>query len=128
MKRKIKKAIVEKEEQNSLQALQAAKAGYKEKGDVDCCNDWLAKELRGKFTDEDGFNTDAFIECLIANEVETEGKWAQNRNAGWKGRFRMNGRQKLEVMVAEHGFLAIHGKKIKVPPRMLGSLRKLHHD
>ena len=123
----------------SLSALQAAKPVYKERGDINNCGDWLANQLKDAFlttqmTDEgkiQSFDIDGFTGCLTANGVPIkEGRsflpFARRKTRGWQGRYRMNGRQKLEVMVAEKGFLKIDGKKVSVPHAALTELRMKH--
>lgn len=105
------------------------------------CADWLAQFLRDKFeiskprakTAEDGsiikelkplkvFDFDAFADFLVLNSVPLEGKWAdqyhKKASAGWQGRFRMNGRQKLEKRIAEEGHVlwVMNGKPRKIVP------------
>lgn len=69
------------------------------------CGDWLAEEIDGMFLaggpskKDMYFDYDAFASFLVVNEVQLTGKWAEirvTRTPGWQGRFRMNGRLKLE--------------------------------
>jgi hypothetical protein len=123
----------------SLEALQKAKPKYKARGDINNCGDWLALVLKDEFlseqeTDEGQkteFDVDGFTECLEANGVPVmKGRnylpFANRRSRGWQGRFRMNGRQKLEVVVAKQGFVKIGRDKIKAPRQALSVLRQKH--
>ena len=81
---------------------------YKERGNSRHCGDWLALSLDGSFDNGQGFDADAYAEFLTANGVELVGKWAAlptSGQAGWQGRYRMNGRQKLQRRVLETGQL-----------------------
>lgn len=78
-------------------------------GDPDTCGDWVAIMLRGKFVSGEGkFDHVAFASFLSANGVELTGKWSvlpSSGQRGWQGRYRMNGRQKLEVALLVSGQL-----------------------
>ncbi len=109
------------------------RAAYRERGNPNHCGDWLANELAGTFVGKDGkFSPDAFTDCLIANGVEMDGKWAKlptSGQSGWQGRYRMNGRQKLERKVLANGFLTIAGVDVQAPiewlDKMAGKLPKV---
>lgn len=92
---------------------------YKERGNPNHCGDWLAQELDGVFTGEGNkFDIVAFTKCLQDNGVEFSGKWAELPNSGqkgWQGRYRMNGRQKLERQVLSTGKLVIDGEAELAP-------------
>ena len=95
------------------------RARYKDGGKPENCGDWLAiklDEICGRpSTDTRGrkrriLDLSRFDEILDANGVERTGKWAKlpiSGQKGWQGRYRMNGRQKLEVIVAKKGFLRV---------------------
>ena len=95
------------------------RARYKNGGKAENCGDWLARkldEICGRpSTDTRGrkrrvLDLSRFDEILDANGVERTGKWAKlpiSGQKGWQGRYRMNGRQKLEVIVAKKGFLRV---------------------
>lgn len=109
------------------------KREYAERGNRNHCGDWLAKTLQGQFEIAvDGvlrFDADAFTDCLIANGVEMSGKWAalpQSGQKGWVGRYRMNGRQRLEFQVARNGVLQLRGDTVEVPADELAHLRGKH--
>ena len=109
------------------------KQAYAERGNRNHCGDWLAKTLDGQFDmSVDGvlrFDTDAFTTCLIENGVELVGKWAalpSSGQKGWVGRYRMNGRQRLEFQVAKNGVLTLRGDAIEVPAEDLEELRRKH--
>lgn len=97
---------------------------YKARGNPNHCGDWLANQLSGRFDTtiadgeraKKGFDTDAFTAFLVENEVPMEGKWADLPNSGqqgWVGRYRMNGRQKLETTVLQRGTLIVDGKPVQ---------------
>jgi hypothetical protein len=112
------------------------KRRYAEGGHPEHCGDWLAYQLEGVFqlppSTPNGnpvFDVDAFASCLVANGVELVGKWAAlptSGQAGWQGRYRMNGRQKLEQQVAASGELILDGATIPVDPDALEVLRTKH--
>lgn len=89
------------------------KAEYAARGNPNHCGDWLAKVLERFETGEKKnkrFDHEAFTELLVLNEVPMDGKWAglpQSGQKGWVGRYRMNGRQKLEQVVARKGTLRL---------------------
>ena len=69
--------------------------------------DWLAEKLAMDTLSSSGsLMIEAFESVLLNNNVSLSGKWVQARfsqSPGWQGRFRMNGRQVLEKMVAISG-------------------------
>lgn len=108
---------------------------YRARGNPDHCGDWLANMLEGQFTklnentQKPVFDDASFIEMLAENDVDMSGKWArlpESGGRGWQGRFRMNGRQKLELRVAHSGVLVLRGRKMKVPSGFLQQLRTRH--
>lgn len=123
------------------------KIEYAARGNAAHCGDWLAGWLDGKFssveviqtTNKKGetktkeverFNADEFLAFLTANGVELKGKWVDLPNSGqngWQGRFRMNGRQKLEVVVADAGYIVFDGKKLKADATWLKAMRAKHN-
>jgi hypothetical protein len=124
------------------------RALYKERGNPNHCGDWLAQQLDGRFQravevvkpQRDGseeveteirFDPESFIEFLRENEVDLTGRWAELPNVGtpgWQGRFRMNGRQRLEKIVAHRGNLVLDGKVIDLPQEELDRLRAKHPE
>lgn len=109
------------------------KLAYAERGDRNHCGDWLATTLKDQFqcviNDELRFDADAFEGCLLANGVELVGKWASlptSGQKGWEGRYRMNGRQKLEMKIAVSKELVMHGETIPVPEDVLAVLWAKH--
>lgn len=117
----------------SMRALALAKPNYKAKGDVNNCGDWLAKLLKDHFLEDEGkkkavFQMDDFIACLKANKVELSGRWVENQNPGWQGRFRMNGRQKLERVVAETSGIVIEGEFHRAPNSFIGEMKARHPE
>ena len=111
------------------------RAAYKERGDPNNCGDWLALQLKNRFTmivdSKETFDPEAFIAFLRENEVDITGKWAElptYNSPGWQGRFRMNGRQKLEKVVAHRGTIVIGGETHDVPAEELKRLRAKHPE
>ncbi len=114
------------------------KQRYADGGHPEHCGDWLAYQLEGAFAiagtsptgkKTEAFDTDAFSSCLTDNGIELVGKWAAlptSGQPGWQGRYRMNGRQKLERQVASCGELVLHGATIEVPADALDVLRAKH--
>lgn len=109
------------------------KEQYKERGNPNHCGDWIALQLDGRFvvqTDEgERFDVDKFTETLVLNGVDMTGKWAglpESGQKGWIGRYRMNGRQKLEVRVAITGTLRIGNDIYDVPDEVLEQLHEKH--
>lgn len=108
---------------------------YRERGNPSHCGDWIAKMLDDAFTvvrdSKIQFDHETFIEFLRANEVDMTGKWAQlptQNSPGWQGRFRMNGRQKLEKVVAHRGTMVMGGEAHEVPADDLERLRTKHPE
>lgn len=107
------------------------KEEYAERGNRNHCGDWLAGFLDGRFSDTEGrFNADEFAQFLQANGVDMGGKWAglpTSGQKGWVGRYRMNGRQKLEVRVAATGGVTLlDGTFMKAPLEYLEELIARH--
>lgn len=122
------------------------KAIYAERGNPNHCGDWLAGWLEGRLVREgfkdhvkkDGsmsqrkakyFDIHAFQALLDNNKVDMSGKWAQSRTKGWQGRFRMNGRQLLEIQIVATGGLLIdeEGNEVEVDEQWLASKTLQHH-
>ncbi len=107
------------------------KQEYKQRGNARNCGDWLAQQLAGKFDTAEGgkFDEPAFTQCLVDNGVSLTGRWAElpeSGQAGWVGRYRMNGRQQLEMRICESGYLLLPEGKVKVPREYLDHLHRLH--
>lgn len=109
------------------------KAEYAARGNRDHCGDWLAKFMDGKFQKvvdgEFRFDPDAFEAFLRENDVSLSGKWAALRYSearGSIGRWRMNGRQKLEKEIAISGLLVYKGEKVEIPAEALEEIRAKH--
>ena len=111
---------------------------YKEHGLHDNCGDWLAVTLDDLCTvvslDSKGrkrksMDLEKFDALLDVNGVERTGKWAElptSGQRGWRGRYRMNGRQKLEPIVAGNGYLweSYPGSKIVAPPEWCAMINR----
>lgn len=132
-----KEAEAEEEERvvSSISVLRRYREVYAERGNPNHCGDWIALQLEGQFVTSDPetgrpvFDHEAFAAMLIENGVDMSGKWADLPNSGtrgWQGRYRMNGRQKLEVVVAKRGTLLLNGEELVVPKDVLAELRKRH--
>lgn len=118
------------------------KAEYAARGDATGCGDWLHQTLKrytsqakvsgddGKVTTVNVFDEPGFTACLVANGIELKGKWAalpDSGQKGWQGRYRMNGRQKLELPVCRTGQLVLeNGTTVTVPAEDLYNLRARH--
>lgn len=109
---------------------QSYKDDYAARGDPRHCSDWLARELDGQFCDAaGGFDEPAFTRMLMDNGVALVGKWAElprKRTPGWQGRYRMNGRQKLEIRILQQGRLKLSGREITPGPNALRELQARH--
>ena len=85
----------------------AKRQEYRRKGNKDNCGDWLAEEMEDLFIGRSGrFDVHLFNDFLCKNGVEFTGKWTQmpdEAKPGWKGRYRMIGRQKLEQQILLRG-------------------------
>lgn len=105
------------EDKPSVVVPDAYKRAYAERGNRDHCGDWLALAMEDAFIGGDmKFDADAFTVCLVENETDMTGKWANlptSGQRGWKGRYRMNGRQKLELQLVRRGYITIDGKKLE---------------
>jgi len=72
------------------------------------CGDWLAEWLTTETASPDGCNFEDLEAIFSANGLDLTAKWAMAKETGsrgWKGRYRMNGRQVLEKAVAKAGFV-----------------------
>ena len=94
------------------------------------CGDWLAEILVGDTHGIDGFRVDDFTAILSANGVDMTTKWAQlpmSGQKGWIGRYRMNGRQVLEKIVAlRQTYIDAMGNEITPPTAWLLGMREKH--
>lgn len=111
---------------------EAYRSRYKAESTTGRCNgDWLAEQLAADTLDGEGrLNVEDFVAVLERNGVDMSGKWAQLRFTGargWQGRFRMNGRQILEKMVAKTGeYFGSVGPAIKPDASFLEEMRTKH--
>lgn len=103
---------------------------YKEKSsNGQTCGDWLAEFLVGQTHNAQGFNVEDFTAILNANGVDMTAKWAklpESGQPGWTGRYRMNGRQVLERLVAERGWINGMVDRFVVPEPDMAILRAKH--
>lgn len=94
------------------------------------CGDWLAEWLVNETHTLDGFNVDEFTGILHANEVDMTMPWAklpESGQKGWIGRYRMNGRQTLEKLVAYRGWVKdARGGTHSLPENALAILQTKH--
>ncbi len=103
---------------------------YKEKSsNGQTCGDWLAEFLVGQTHNAQGFNVEDFTYILNRNDVDMTAKWAklpESGQPGWIGRYRMNGRQVLERLVAERGWVNGIADRFIVPEADMAILRTKH--
>ena len=92
------------------------------------CGDWLAEWLADLTVGGDKkTDIDLVMDIFAANGLDMGAKWATSRGHGWKGRFRMNGRQVLEKQVAWNGYVVdAEGERHNVPKKDLKILRDKH--
>lgn len=92
--------------------------------------DWLAEQLTADTHGIEGFSVDDFAAVLVANSVDQSGAWArlpESGQRGWVGRWRMNGRQQLEKLVALRGvYYGPNGTEHKPDPSWLADTRLDH--
>lgn len=107
------------------------RARYKEaSSNGQTCGDWLAEFLVGQTHGIDGFRVTDFQDIIDQNGVDQTKAWAklpESGQKGWIGRWRMNGRQALEKLVAERGWVkGVAGEQYDVPADDLVVLRNKH--
>lgn len=92
--------------------------------------DWLAEQLAADTHGVEGFMVEDFAAVLVANSVDQSGAWArlpESGQKGWVGRWRMNGRQAIEKMVALRGvYMDPHGNEHQPDPKWLSDTRLRH--
>lgn len=93
--------------------------------------DWLAERLAtDTLNGEQKLIVDDFTSVLERNGVDLDGKWAQARFAlanGGSGRYRMNGRQKLEKQVAlNEVYIGPDGTEHKPEKKWLKAMQATH--
>ena len=126
--------LEDEEEETGSVVSHRYKEEYAARGNPDNCGDELAVLMDGMFVlrDENGnesFDPKAFLAFLQINNVDTSGKWANTDSTsnGWKGRLRMNGRQKLEQIVAETTIVVMpNGNEITVSADQIQVYRDRH--
>ena len=88
---------------------EAYRSRYREISTTGRCNgDELAEWLAGETIVMDKTNFDDLEAIFQANSLDLTAKWARAKeqgSRGWQGRYRMNGRQVLEKIVAKQGFV-----------------------
>jgi len=100
---------------------------YQIKSSTGCsCGDWLAEWLTLFLNGDGKLDVEAFMACLVENDVDTSRSWATSVSPGWQGRLRMSGRIQLEKLVAFRGHVIHDGKKVNVPAEDLAALRRKH--
>lgn len=94
------------------------------------CGDWLAEFLVLHTHGIDGFNVADFQAIIETNGLDQSRPWAklpESGQAGWIGRYRMNGRQALEKLVAQRGWVKdASGNQHDLPEADLAILRRKH--
>lgn len=94
------------------------------------CGDWLAEWLVDQTHSATGFMVADFTAILEANDMDLTSKWGQlpgSGQPGWIGRYRMNGRQCLEKMVALRGWVKdAQGYQTTLPTADLAILTSKH--
>lgn len=105
---------------------------YREVSTTKRCNgDWLAEwlaeqTLSGKLE----LQMETLEAIFSANGLDLTAPWAraaETQSRGWQGRYRMNGRQVLERVVALNGYVKdAAGEQVKVPAPDLAILRGKH--
>ena len=94
------------------------------------CGDWLAEWLVTQTHSLTGFMVEDFTAILRKNGVDLNSKWGrlpESGQKGWIGRYRMNGRQVLEKIVAKSGeVIDMTGNTEQVPAEFLATLRAKH--
>jgi len=95
------------------------------------CGDWLAEWLTDQtWSAVNGLMVEDFTAVLNANGVDMTRPWArlpESGQNGWRGRYRMNGRQSLEKHVALNGYVyTAQGEEVEVPSDALAVLRERH--
>ena len=94
------------------------------------CGDWLAEWLVAQTHNGQGFNVEDFTAILSNNDLDMTKGWALlplSGQKGWIGRYRMNGRQVLEKVVALRGWIKdLQGAQEDVPAEALKILREKH--
>lgn len=94
------------------------------------CGDWLAEQLANDTLRDGQFQVTDFEAVLNNNNVDQTGAWArlpQSGQKGWVGRWRMNGRQILEKIVALNGeYFDTVGGKHEPEAGWLAAMRTKH--
>lgn len=94
------------------------------------CGDWLAEFLVLHTHGIEGFNVADFQAIVEANGLDQSRPWAklpESGQAGWIGRYRMNGRQALEKLVAKRGWVKdATGNEHALPEADLAILQRKH--
>lgn len=92
--------------------------------------DWLAEWLVERTNGVNGFNADDFRAICEMNGLDLTRGWAllpTSGQLGWQGRYRMNGRQVMEKIVAKSGFIVdAFGVAHAAPEAFMVILRDKH--
>lgn len=93
------------------------------------CGDWLAEWLVGQ-TNNGTFNVEDFQAIIEHNGLDQTKAWAKlptSGQLGWVGRYRMNGRQALEKVAAQRGYvLDTMANMVLIPEDFLATIRTKH--
>ncbi len=94
------------------------------------CGDWLAEWLVAETHSLHGLVVDDLTAIFVANGLDLSKGWGllpTSGQKGWVGRYRMNGRQVLEKVVAKVGHVYdASGHAVSVPQDFLATLRAKH--
>jgi hypothetical protein len=92
--------------------------------------DWLAEWLVERTNGVNGFNADDFRAICETNGLDLTKGWAllpTSGQPGWQGRYRMNGRQVMEKVVAKQGYiLDAMGVNHSAPEAFMAIMRDKH--
>lgn len=94
------------------------------------CGDWLAEWLVAETTTATGLNVEDLTAIFVANGLDLSKGWGTlptSGQKGWVGRYRMNGRQVLEKVVAKTGLVRdAFGTAVFPPEDFLATMRTKH--
>lgn len=94
------------------------------------CGDWLAEWLVLETHGQHGLVVEDLTAIFVANDLDLSKGWGllpTSGQKGWVGRYRMNGRQVLEKVVAKRGLVRqANGDAVFPPQDFLDTLRAKH--